>query len=812
MQEHRLLIVEDACNVAMDIERRLEKLGYTVSGIAANGTEALRLVEDCLPDLILMDIRIQGERDGIDVAARIHQHYHIPVIFLTAFSEDGTLNKAGSLKPCGYILKPFSERDLHSTIQVALERFEFDDALRARETHLRLALASAGFDTGELPGTSEPLIFGHMPPGELQHIRNWDQIHELIVDSDRQRVDRQIELLRKQNNADIEVSFQIRDDMLGHRWLVLYGKSYPDSRNHGYRAVGVLQDITERCRTEDSTQQTAATYQYSADGIVILDSNKKVLSANRAFYRISGFNPVEVMNCELSFLCEDQLVSEVYHQIWEGLSKKGSWQGELRGYCKNGEAIYAWVNIAAVPGTFEISGQYVVVFSDITEVHDARERLSHIAYYDSLTNLPNRNLFLDRLDHALARSRRERTELALLFIDLDHFKRINDTLGHQVGDVMLRSAAQRLKNQLRQTDTLCRIGGDEFIVIAEDIQSSADAEALSKKLLSALEKPLKLGVVDVIPSGSIGISLFPRHTEDRDELIKMADTAMYASKSAGRNHYCFYQPEMTEHAARYLLRERELREALASEQFRIFYQPQFSTLKGELLGLEALMRWEHPDKGLLAAGEIIPVAESSSLIVDIGEWVVRSVCEQLRAWLDGGHRPPRVAINSSVRNLQSKNFVSYLINCLNEFNVPPELIEFEVTESCLQDCEQTIECLNALQEKGITISIDDFGTGYSCMSSLKSLPIHKLKIDQSFVIDVPHDPDDCAIASAITALGKQMQLTVIAEGIETREQAEFMKGIGCDALQGYLFALPMPAEKIAFYFNHPAEVITRGLC
>lgn len=796
MQEHRLLIVEDESIVAMDVERRLKKLGYNVVGIAADAPAAMSLVAEALPDLILMDIHIQGAKDGIDVATQVHRDYHIPVIFLTAFSEDATLIRAREAKPYGYILKPFTERDLHASIQMALERFAHDRAMFKSETHLRLALDSANLGTWEFNRPNEPILFGYMPDGDWRHIDQWDEIAATIVESDRDKVARKIEMLRKQKDADVDIRFQIQHPTLGRRWLALYGKSYLDGGIHSYQAVGVIQDVTRQREMESQLEEAAMVYQSSADGIVILDGERKVLSANQAFHAITGFHSEDVVGQMLQFLEPRRLGEDLYHSMWQTVENEGSWQGEVRGYCENGELIYVWLNIARVPNSTDASGQFVVIFSDITAVHDAQEKLSHIAYYDSLTNLPNRNLFADRLDHALAKCRREHQELALFFIDLDHFKRVNDTLGHQVGDLMLRSAAQRLKNQLRETDTLCRIGGDEFIVIVEGVQSREDIELLAEKLLAALEKPLKLGVVDVIPSGSIGISLFPQDADNRNDLVKMADTAMYAAKNSGRNSFSFYRAEMTDHTAHYMQRERELRIALEEDQFRLYFQPQFDAASQALVGLEALIRWQHPSRGLLPAAEVIPVAEGSSLIVDIGDWVLNAACKHIRDWLDRGFSPPRVAINTSARQLEGRGFVHALLAILDKYALSTTSIELEITESCLQGSEVVLGCLQELERQGITISIDDFGTGYSCMSSLKLLPIHKLKIDQSFVRDIPGDDSDCAIASAITALGKQLQLTVIAEGIETPEQLEFLRGIGCDQFQGFLFSHPLPPEQV----------------
>lgn len=796
MEHGKVLIVEDENIVALDLKRRLSRLGYSVVGMAAHADQAIALIEDYHPDIILMDIHIRGHTDGIDVARLVAEKYQIPVIFLTAYSEDATLARASATKPYGYLLKPFSERELHAAIQVALERYAADSQLQKREAHLKLALEAGKLSTWEMQTCLDPVILGYTPDGGLSQVKNWNELIEAIVPDDREKVMLKIDRLRHEEDAEIEIEFELADPDLGLRWYVMFGKCYRRGLNSPQQVVGVIQDTTERRLIEENLKQAAMVFRCSADGIVILDHHHRVVSINEAFSRITGYDSEQVVGNELALLSPGNFSLEEDRPIWAVIAEQGSWQGEIRAFRRNHELLCAWVNIGVVPDAIDTVGQYVVVVSDVTAMRDAQEKLSRIAYYDTLTNLPNRNLFMDRLDLLLAKAKRDQNKLGILFLDLDHFKRVNDTLGHQVGDVMLRAVAQRLKSELRTTDTLCRIGGDEFIVIIDTLSSNADMEMLANKLLSALDKPLLLGSTEIVPGASIGISIYPDDTTDRDDLIKMADTAMYSAKNDGRSGYAFYQPEMTVQTAHYLNRERELRLALKKNEFILYYQPQYSAASGEIIGLEALIRWQHPELGLVSAAEIIPIAEMSVLIVEIGEWVIDEVCCQYHQWSESGLSPVRIAINVSVRQLQDRRLVSVVADALTRHQVPAEHLEFEVTESCLQDNESSVRCLQELERLGVPISIDDFGTGYSCMSSLKKLPIHRLKIDQAFVRDIPASDSDCAIASAIIALGQQLKLKVIAEGIESKDQAEYMRSAGCDELQGFLFSRPLPAADI----------------
>ena len=796
--QRKVLIVEDESIVALDIKRRLEKLGYCVTGMAARSRQAMALIEADPPDIILMDIHLNDDMDGIDIANVVNEKYRVPVVFITAYSEDATMGRASKARPYGYLLKPFSERDLCAVIKISLERSHWDQELQRSEAHLKLAIDAANMGTWEISEDSgSDVVLANLPNRNLAHLASWQEFRPLITESDGARVDLEISALRNGSRNSIEIDFEIADASAGQRFYMLYGVARQGREGRRHRdIVGVIQDITERKLAERGLRQAALVFNTSSEAIVITDENLIVANANGAFYRITGLTETGVQGQPLDLLSAMNVGNETREQMRGMLTEGGSWRGEIRAYRQNDEPFDALVNISQVTHQGNTQWQYVILISDISEIRSAQADLAYIAYYDSLTGLPNRHLFMDRLNMAIAHAGRTGNALAILFIDLDHFKRVNDTLGHQVGDLMLRAVADRLQPVLRNTDTLCRIGGDEFIVIADRFGTTHDLEVLSEKILQAVHQPLQLGNTEFTPACSIGISIYPTDTSDRDDLVKMADTAMYSAKSLGRGCHAFYQPQMTRQVAHYLNREQELRQALQHREFILYYQPQFSADGESIIGVEALIRWQHPEAGLLSAADVIPMAESSNLIVDIGTWVINEACRQHRRWADAGAEGVRVAVNVSARQLTDPKFVSIVANALELNRMPGTCLELEVTESSLQNSEASVSALRRIESLGTSISIDDFGTGYSCMSSLKLLPIHRLKIDQSFVKDIPAERNDCAIATAIIVLGHELGLRVIAEGIETREQADFIRAAGCDELQGYFFSKPLPAAEL----------------
>lgn len=804
----KILIIEDEKIVALDLKRRLSKLGYEITGMAANGQKALALISQAPPNIILMDIHIQGNMDGIEVAAILQKTHSIPIIYLTAYSEEQTLIRAKATKPYGYLLKPFSDRELNIIIQVSIERYESDTLIKKSEQHLRLALEAAHMGTWEVTRASHKIFMGKNPKGTLEPIADWENFFLTINKNDKQRVSNFIDELCNKEGFSAEIEFSVNTPTGEIFWYKLYGKSFTNGNAGKHQVVGILQETTENRLAKDQLAQAATVFRCSTEGIIILNKDRLVNCANDAFHSITKYRERNIKNKELPFLTHQSLGVIMYEELWQSVEKHGLWRGEIKVYKKNKEAMYIWLTIGLIPIEANREKQFVVMISDITKIRETQEQLSHAAYYDNLTNLPNRILIKDRLNQAIALATRDSSMLGVLFIDLDNFKRINDTFGHKQGDFLLCLLSKRILSVLRQSDTLGRLGGDEFIAIASNIESHDALISIAGKILDCVSEPVNIDSMEIIPSCSIGISVYPNHSDHSDHLVQMADTAMYEAKNKGRNNYAFYHLGLTQIAIHQLTRERELRQALINNEFLLHFQPQFSLESREITGVEALIHWMHPKQGLLSPAEIIPIAESSKLIIDIGNWVLMEACRQLHQWRIEGFNNLRMSVNVSIRQLADKDLQKYIASLLHQYSLPAHLLELEITESCLQNELIYITCLEQLKKLGILISIDDFGTGYSCLSSLKNLPIHRLKIDQSFIKGIPLDKNDCAIATAILALSQKLNLQVTAEGIETRDQTTFLINHGCFELQGFFFSKPVSPGQIPSLIRKFPEKLT----
>jgi diguanylate cyclase (GGDEF)-like protein len=425
-----------------------------------------------------------------------------------------------------------------------------------------------------------------------------------------------------------------------------------------------------------------------------------------------------------------------------------------------------------------------------------------MAYYDALTGLPNRVLLQDRLRQAMIEADRHERLVALLFIDLDRFKNINDTLGHEMGDLLLKKVAQRLLSCVRPGDTVARPGGDEFMVVLADVAHVDDVSRVTQKVIDVFSPPFEIGGRELFVTSSIGATLYPFDDRDVDALYRNADAAMYHAKDEGRNNFQFYSAEMNDQSLKRLSMETALRRALDRDEFRLYYQPQIDIMTGRIIGAEALIRWQHPEWGLVPPLEFIPLAEETGLIVPIGEWVLRTACAEARAWQDAGLPPVRVAVNLSARQFRQQDLFDVITTALQHGGLEPKWLEVEVTESMvMRDVNRTIDILHGLERMGVSVAIDDFGSGYSSLSYLRRLPIAVIKIDRSFIEHIPGNPDDAAIATAIIALAKSLQLTVVAEGVETQEQLDFLRHHGCGTAQGYYFARPLPAEEFVRFLR-----------
>ncbi|MET0048200.1 MAG: EAL domain-containing protein [Sedimenticola sp.] len=565
---------------------------------------------------------------------------------------------------------------------------------------------------------------------------------------------------------------------------------------HGYR--GSAADVTRQVNAQEELRLSATVFESTVEGVMVVDLEGYILAVNKAFTEITGYSEQEALGQKPSLLKSQRHDEAFYKDMWHTIIKAGQWRGEIWNRRKNGEVYPEWLNISAVRDGSGNVTRYVSVFSDITAMKQSEERLVHLAHHDALTGLPNRLLFIALLEHALDRVERNDEQIAVLFLDLDLFKNINDSFGHPVGDQLLQMVAQRLQTVIRDEDTVARLGGDEFIMLLERVGNMQAAATVSEKILHELSKPFLIDGQELYVSASVGISISPNDGTDADILIKNADAAMYRAKAEGRNNYCFYTEELTVSAMERVVLERELRQALEQDQLVVHYQPQFSLKTGELIGAEALVRWQHPDRGLIYPDKFVHVAEECGLVLSLGEWGLKESCRQMREWLQQGLDIGRISVNVSGQQIERSDLVFLVKEALGEHELTPSHLALEITESCImQEPESAIRALTELKMMGVKLAVDDFGTGYSSLSYLKQLPINKLKIDRSFIRDIPDDANDEAISRAVLALGQSLQLEIVAEGVETQVQEVFLKEAGCDEAQGYLYSPPVTADEFA---------------
>ena len=563
--------------------------------------------------------------------------------------------------------------------------------------------------------------------------------------------------------------------------------------------VAIIQDITDRKRAELELRIAATAFE-TEEGIVITDRDNRVLRVNRAFTRLTGYSAAEAIGKTPSMLQSGRHDAVFYHSMWETLARDKYWQGEIWDQRKDGEVYPEWLTITAVTDADGKLTNYVGVFSDITLRKEADEQIYQLAFYDPLTKLPNRRLLWDRLQQALGHSARHKGQGAILFVDLDNFKMLNDTRGHDIGDLLLVEVAKRLQDCVRGSDTIARLGGDEFVVMLEDLgedasQAATAAQDVGEKILASINQPFNLQGSEYHSSSSIGISLFCNDGMSMDELFKHADTAMYQAKSAGRNALRFFDPTMqTELEMRVALTD-DLRQALSHQQLKLYYQVQVD--EQGVVGAEALLRWQHPERGLILPMEFIPLAEETGLIAPIGAWVLQMACAQLKVWqADPITRHLQLAVNVSARQFRQPDFADLVLEVLEKSGIDPHKLKLELTESLVLDnISDSIAKMQALRSAGIRFSLDDFGTGQSSLTYLKRLPLYQIKIDQSFVRDITTDPNDAAIVRTIIGMANNLGLDVIAEGVETEQQRDFLESNGCHAHQGYLFGKPVPIDE-----------------
>jgi len=579
------------------------------------------------------------------------------------------------------------------------------------------------------------------------------------------------------------------------KWVNERCETHYDEQGKALRSAGTVQDITERKLAEEALLLYANVFEHSGEAILISDSDQRILAVNPAFTRLTGYTINEIRGANPNILASGQTPTETYRAMWTALDQAGYWQGEIVDRRKDNTLYPKWMAISAVHDVEGNITHYIASFTDITERKMAEAQISQLAYHDTLTGLLNRFSLKSQLEQALAMAHRDQRALAVMFLDMDRFKTINDTLGHAVGDKLLMEVANRLRNSVRESDIVARPGGDEFVVVLTEVEDATAAARLADKILQVLGQRYRLGKNELHSTVSIGLAFYPNDGDDGETLMKNADTAMYHAKSQGRNNIQFFTAEMNQAAVKRLMLDQDLREAVETKQFELHYQPQLDSRNGRTVGVEALVRWRHPRNGLVSPAEFIPVAEETGLILQLGEWVLDEACRQLRIWRDDGIKDVTMAVNLSAHQLHAPVLLAQVAHALEKHGLAGADLELEITESvAMHDPDASISKLKALRDLGVRLSIDDFGTGYSSLSYLKLLPIHTLKLDQSFVRDIETDSNDVAICTATIALAHNLGLAVTAEGVETEAQRLLLTSHHCDFMQGFLFSRPLPAE------------------
>jgi diguanylate cyclase (GGDEF)-like protein/PAS domain S-box-containing protein len=789
----KILVVEDERIVALDLAHGLEHLGYEVVGMVASAADAVRAAREHRPDVVLMDIHLDGPVDGTVAGREILEQLRIPVVYLTAYAEPETLARAEASRPYGYLLKPFELRELDACLRMAMARRQAELAIERSQERLQLALEAAqlgvwewqagtGLVQGE--GEFERLVGG--PPMLLQE--HWQTLLSRVYPEDG-------DLLRQAiAKGVIDTTFRMSGDDDQVRWIECHARAWNGPDGQTDRVVGVLRDVTERYRHEQQQRQAHAVFQTMAEGIAILDHDGLITSVNPAFTTLTGHATEAVLGRHPDDFLHLRRHSADFYSLLDD-APVAYWQGEIDIRRADAITFPAWQHVCPVRDPAGQVTHYVLTFSDISLIRSAEAHAHYLAFHDALTGLGNRHMLRSRLEEEIHRASRTGRPLALLFVDLDNFKLINDAHGHAAGDALISTVAQRVTAHLRSSDLAVRLGGDEFVIIVPDLPRIEDAALIAEKLLEGIHEPLILKGETIQVGASIGIAIHPDDGENAEALMQSADSAMYVAKARGRHRYAYFSVDMAETTRERLQVEQGLRRALEQQpqrhELQLEFLPVVDLAAGQITGAEALVRWDHPQWGRVGPTRFIQIAEDSGLIVPLGLWVLREACRQGASWLAAGAAPLRLAVNVSVRQMQNDHFVEDVAQVLRETGFPPQQLELEITESTLQSIADSRSMLGRFRHLGVKMALDDFGTGFSSLSLLKHLAIDRIKIDRSFVIDLPGAPLDEQVTHAIVHLASALRLQMTAEGVETEAQRSSLMDMGCLEGQGYLFSQPL---------------------
>ena len=685
--------------------------------------------------------------------------------------------------------------------------------LSARERRLRWSSEQAAASEGRLQGYAEHAPIGLLLFDERGHLLQVNPRAQALSGAAQPGahftallgvqvppLSRWWRRLRRDGRCSFEAALPESD-----RWVAVQVGRMQDGH-----VVAYVEDITERRREDIGLRQAQVVFHSISEGLVVADPRGNIEAVNAAFCRITGYREDELLGRNLRLINSGRQDTAFYQEFWHALQTHGRWQGEIWNRRKSGEVYPEWLSIDAVRDPQGRLLNYVAACNDLTESKRSALELQRLSQRDSLTGLMNRSLLLATLEHAVARARRDHRKGAVLLLDLDRFKTVNDSLGHREGDRLLQEVARRLVRRLREADTLARLGGDEFCVVLENLERCDDAAHVAQALIEACSVPIELdGGRQVYVGASVGISLFPDDGVLGDRLLQQADAALYLAKDEGRGTYRYFTDSLTREAKARLELESGLRQGLARGEFTLHYQPLVDAQTGAVQGLEALMRWTSPTHGPVSPAEFIPVAEETGLIVPLGEWVLHTACAQMAEWERQGLAPHTIAVNLSPRQFELPDLHERVRAILHDTGWPAGRLELEITETALLDGEESIEQLRRLKALGVKLAVDDFGTGYSSLSYLSRFPLDQLKVDQSFVRRLGEDDNAREIAAAVIALGNSLKLQVLAEGVETDAQWQFLRRQGCSLLQGYRFARPMPVAQLEGWLaEHVPEIIT----
>lgn len=805
----RVLLIEDSASDAALLLRQLRKDGLDVQHTRVeNAQDLLSALQSQDWDVVISDYHLP--QFDAEAALHIVKDYDADLPFIVV---SGTVGEDTAVRMMKSGAHDYLLKDKLARLVPAIQREQIEAQIRRERRTALAALEASEERYRRLVDYATDAIFLHDLEGCILDVND-----HACVSLGYTRA----ELLHKTVN---EFVVRVPDSSSTHIWQDLSpgtpvnvpaihrtkdGSLFPvETRLMQFQSkdqplvLAVARDISERKRAEEQLRLSAEVFEYSREAILITNRAGRIISSNRAFAEMTGYAQTEILGKTMRDLSSSRQDVAFFQQMGDSIRQSGHWSGEFWGRKKDGVIFPVWLSMVLVKDTNGQTRHYICVANDISEFKYAEQRIYYLAHFDVLTDLPNRAMLREWMTSALSQAHYNHEEMAVLFVDVDHFKNVNDTLGHHSGDLVLAAMAKRLKTNVSSTDLVARMGGDEFVLVLPNIGVDGAVDA-AQRIAASLIEPLTIDQHRINVTISIGIGIYPHDGQTMDVLVKNADAALYHAKMLGRNNYQFFTEQMNIAAAERRLLETGLHQAIARNELELYYQPQVDVKTGQVVGAEALLRWHHPELGMILPDRLIPVAENTGLIVSIGEWVLQTACLQNADWQRRGFLPLVVSVNLSALQIRQNSFQRMVQDALACSGLAPQYLELELTESLLMEsANTTMSNMQQLTQIGVRLSVDDFGTGYSNLSYLRRFPLAKLKIDRSFVREAPSNNGDVAIVRAVIGLAHTLNLKVIAEGVETREQYDFLRDEGCDQIQGFFFARPRPAADLFNMLNKP---------